>query len=175
MVVAEFVPYNDETHRNQFYELNLEYLTGLDELVSTRHGIKLNPSGTVLEYLESVFPTFAAIKPPEGIICILEVDGEAEGMGVLKKLEAGVGEIKRMYIRPRTQGKGYGKGILKWLEEKAGEFGFSTLRLDTAKFWEAAIHIYRKAGFKEIGKYSGGEWDTRSDVKDIAIYMEKEL
>ncbi len=158
-----------------FFELNLEYLTDLNDLVSRRHGIKVNPSGTVLEYLESVFPEFAAIMPPKGIICILEVDGEAEGMGVLKKLEEGVGEIKRMYIRSRTRGMGYGKGLLKWLEEKAGEFGFSALRLDTAEFAEAAVHIYRKAGFKEIGKYSGGEWDTRSDVKDIAIYMEKKL
>lgn len=175
MVEAHFVQYNDEAHRAQFFELNLEYLTGLNDLVYTRHGIKVNPSGTVLEYLERVFPTFTEIMPPEGIICILEVDGEAEGMGVLKKLEDGVGEIKRMYIRPRTQGRGHGKGILKWLEDKAGAFGFSMLRLDTAEFAEAAVHIYRKAGFKEISKYSGGEWDTRIDVKDIAVYMEKKL
>ena len=175
MVEARFVPYNEETHRNQFFELNLEYLTGINELSYTKHGVKVNPGGTVLEYVESVFPTYAAIKPPEGVICILEVDGEAEGMGVLKKLEDGVGEIKRMYIRPRTRGNGYGKGILEWLEEMAREFGFWALRLDTAEFLEAAVHIYRKAGFKEIQQYSGGEWVERSDVKTIALYMEKKL
>jgi len=175
MVEARFVPYNEETHRNQFFELNLEYLTEINEIAYTKHGIKVNPSGTVLEYVESVFPTFAAIKPPEGVICILEVDGKPEGMGVLKKLEDTVGEIKRMFIRPRTRGNGYGKGILNWLEERAREFGFSTLRLDTAEYAEAAVHIYRKAGFKEIQQYSGGEWVERSDVKTIALYMEKKL
>ena len=175
MVEAQFVPYDDKSHRAQFFELNYEYLTGINELSSTHHGIKVNPSGTVLEYVESVFPTYAAIKPPEGVICILEVDGEAEGMGVLKKLEDGVGEIKRMYIRPRARGNGYGKGILEWLEEMAREFGFWVLRLDTAEFLEAAMHIYRKAGFKEIQQYSGGEWVERSDVKTIALYMEKKL
>ena len=175
MVKANFVPYNDEIHRNQFFELNLEYLTGLNELSSALHGIEVNPRGTVLEYVESVFPAFAAIMPPYGIICILEVDGKPEGMGVLKKLEDAVGEIKRMYIRPRTRGNGYGKGILNWLEERAKEFGFSTLRLDTAEFAEAAVHIYRKAGFEEIKQYSGGEWVERSDVKTIALYLEKKL
>jgi len=175
LVEAHFVPYNDETHRDRFFELNLEYLTGINELSYTKHGVKVNPSGTVLEYVESVFPSFAAIKPPDGIICILEVDGKPEGMGVLKKLEDTVGEIKRMYIRPRTRGNGYGKGILNWLEERAREFGFSTLRLDTAEFAEAAVHIYRKAGFKEIQRYSGGEWGERSDVEAIQVFMEKDL
>ena len=175
MTEASYVPYDDEIHRNQFFELNFEYLTGINELSYAKHGIKVNPSGSVLEYVESVFPTYAAIKPPEGVICILEVDGEAEGMGELKKLEDDVGEIKRMYIRPRTRGNGYGKGILKWLEKRAKEFGFSALRLDTAEFLEAALHIYRKAGFKEIQQYSGGEWVERSDVKTIALYMEKKL
>lgn len=175
MSKAGFVLYNDETHRNKFFELNLEYLRGINELSSTLHGVKVNPNGTVLEYVESVFPTYAAIAPPEGVICILEVDGEPEGMGVLKKLEDGIGKIKRMYIRPRTRGKGYGKGILNWLEERAREFGFSKLRLDTAEFAEAAVHIYRKAGFKEIQRYIGGEWDERSDVEAIQIFMEKDL
>ena len=122
-----------------------------------------------------MFPSFAAIKPPDGIICILEVKGKPEGMGVLKKLEDAVGEIKRMYIRPWTRGNGYGKGILNWLEERAREFGFSTLRLDTTEFAEAAVHIYRKAGFKEIQRYSGGEWDERSEVEANLVFMEKDL
>ncbi len=175
MTEVSYVPYDDEIHRNQFFELNLEYLTGINELSSAQHGIEVNPGGTVLEYVESMFPSFAAIKPPDGIVCILEVEGKPEGMGVLKKLEDVVGEIKRMYVRPGNRGNGYGKGILNWLEERAREFGFSTLRLDTAEFAEAAVHIYRKAGFKEIQRYSGGEWDERSDVEAIQVFMEKDL
>ena len=176
MVDARFVPYDDETYRAQFYELNLEFLTYANTTIFTNKGYNLIPDGDVQGYLDSVFPQFTAIKQPEGIICILEVDGEPVGMGVLKTLEDGVGEIKRMYIRPRTQGKGYGKKILRWLEEKAVEFGFSKLRLDTSEeFSEVAVHIYRKAGFKKIESYSGDEWENQSKAQDLLIYMEKEL
>ena len=175
MAEATFVPYNDETHRTDFYEINHEYLTGLDNELSTRYGINLNPAGTVKEYLDTVFQKFTEINPPEGIIYILELDGEMTGMGVLRKLDEGVGEIKRMYIRPKYQGYGFGKELYRLLENKAREFGFSMLRLDTAVFAEAAVHIYRKVGFMDVGEYSGGEWDDRTDNDDFAIYMEKKL
>jgi len=174
MVEARLVPYNDETNRTQFYRLNIEYFTEANTLIHARHGFNLVPD--VREYVDSVFPKFTAIKPPEGIICIIEVDGEAEGMGVLRRSEEGIGEIKRMYIRPGTRGKGLGKVLLNWLEEKAGVFGFTKLRLDTAEVAEAAVHIYRKAGFKKTqGGYSGYEWEERSEVKSLALYMEKKL
>jgi GNAT superfamily N-acetyltransferase len=172
---AIFVQYNDETHRDPFFELNLEYLSWIDGIITERHGISINPDGSVREYLESVFPKMAAIKPPEGFIYIIEVEGEASGMGILRRIEGSVGEIKRMYNRPKIRGKGYGKEMLRRLEDKARELGFSRLRLDTGDFMDAARHIYRKAGFVEIGKYPGGEWVDRDDTEDVAIYMEKEL
>jgi GNAT superfamily N-acetyltransferase len=152
MVELQFVPYNDEVHRDQFYELNLEYLTWVDNESYTRYGVNVNPDGSVQEYLDSVYQKFTEIEPPEGIIYILESEGKAVGMGALRKLQDGIGEIKRMYIRPNPiyRGKGYGKKMLYRLEEKAREFGISTLRLDT-----------------------GGEWDNRSDTEDFTIYMEK--
>ena len=169
-----FVPYNDETHRSSFFELNLEYLIGANEVMYDEYGIYLIPDGTVKDYLESVFPTFTAIKPPNGIIFILEDDGNPVGMGALKKLEDGVGEIKRMYIRPDYRG-GYGKKLYGLLEDKAREFGFSVLRLDTARVAAAAVNIYRKVGFKEIEGYSGGEWEGSNNLDSIVIFMEKHL
>ena len=95
-------------------------------------------------------------------------------MGVLKGLNDKVGEIKRMYIRPIYRGKGFGSQIYQKLEGQAKEFGYKSLRLDTAKFLEAAFHIYTKRGYTEVDRYSGGEWDHRNDI-DWTIYMEKEL
>ncbi|MBC8224718.1 GNAT family N-acetyltransferase [Candidatus Bathyarchaeota archaeon] len=175
MSEAYFVPYDDDIHRDQFFNLNLEYLSWINDLVYERHGIRINPGGSVREYLESVFPKMAVIVPPEGIIYIIEVEGMVDGMGVLRRIEGSVGEIKRMYIRPKIRGKGYGKEMLRRLEDMARELGFSTLRLDTGDFMEVAQHIYRKAGFVEIGKYSGGEWVDRNDTEDVALYMEKKL
>ena len=140
------------------------------------YGMDVIPNGgTPQEYIDQVFNKFTEIKPPKGVIYILEKDGLVEGMGVLRMIEEGVGEIKRMYIRPRSQGKGFGKELYGLLESKAREFGFNKLRLDTADVAQAALHIYKKNGFIEIENYSGGEWDNRTDVQEILIYMEKKL
>jgi GNAT superfamily N-acetyltransferase len=171
---AQIVTYNEEKHRDHFYELNLEYLTWIDEEVYTRYGARVNPDGTVKEYFDSVFHEFSEIKPPEGLICILEVDGKAVGIGVLKYLSEEVGEIKRMYIRPQYRGHGFGKEIYQLLEKQAKEYGYRLLRLDTAKFLEAAFHIYSKMGYVEVDRYSGGEWDHRNDIH-WTIFMEKQL
>ena len=171
---AQIVSYDDGKHRDQFYELNLEYISWVDDEINTRYGKRVNPDGTAREYLDSVFNDFTEIKPPEGLICILEVDGLAVGMGALKRLSDEIGEIKRMYIRPSYRGNGFGKQIYQKLEDQANEFRYNVLRLDTAKFLEAAFHIYTKMGYIEVERYSGGEWDHRNDI-DWTIYMEKQL
>jgi len=172
IALASFIPYDDRIHRDQFFELNVEYLTYIRDAGKKHH---FEQAHSMLdhprEYVESVFPEFTSIKPLEGIIYILEVDGKVAGMGALRKLEDGVGEIKRMYIRPEYQGRGYGKEMLTRLIAKACEQGYHTLRLDTANFLEAAVHIYKSAGFKERDKYPG----TESEEGHYSIYMEKKL
>lgn len=62
---------------------------------------------------------------------VLEVDGVAAGIGRLSILEDKIAEINNMFISPEHRGYGYGKAILKCLEDKAREYGYTTLRLDT--------------------------------------------
>ena len=171
---AQLVSYSDEKHRDKFYELNHEYLSWVDDEIFRRYGKRVNQNGTVKDYLDSVFNYFTNAKPPEGLICILEVDGLAVGMGALKQLNESIGEIKRMYIRPSYRGNGFGNQIYRKLENQAKDNGYKQLRLDTAKFLEAAFHIYTKMGYREVNRYSGGEWDHRNDI-DWTIYMEKQL
>lgn len=178
MVELSYVEYDDKVHKDQYYDLTLEYITWVGNEVQTKYGININPNpdGTAKDYLDSVFDKFAEIKPPEGIIILLEETGTVVGMGAVRKLEDKTGEIKRMYIKPdpRYRGRGYGTGLLNRLIEKSREFGFSTLRLDTGKYMPAAIHIYKKAGFKETTYYSGNEFE-KDHAEGIAIYMEKQL
>ena len=121
-------------------------------------------------------------RAPEGFIYILEVDGETAGTGRLSKLEDGICELNNMYIRPKFRGMGLRKEMLNQLEEKVGEFGYSTLRLDTSpEYMPAAVHIYRRAGFKERGPYSSQQrvatYDSENGSKyyRMKTYMEKEL
>jgi GNAT superfamily N-acetyltransferase len=101
----------------------------------------------VESYVEQVLPQFSSLKPPKGITLILEHKEKPAGMGALKKLEDGVGEIKRMYVRPKFRGKGYGRKMFEALEDNAREFGLTVLRLDTGGLNVPARRLYESAGY----------------------------
>jgi len=111
------------------------------------------------------------LKPPDGIIYLLVVEGDIAGMGALKKLSDEIGEIKRMYIRPPYRGKGYGKQMLNRLLEAGREFGCSSFRLETSKFMTTAQHIYKSAGFIEREEYP--ECETPPILRPYQLFMEK--
>jgi GNAT superfamily N-acetyltransferase len=118
----------------------------------------------------SILSLWRASKQLEGDVLIMDADN-AVGMGALRRLEDEVGEVKRMFIQPDFQGKGYGKLMMVRLMDKARELGYRTLRLDTGRMLEAAVHVYKSVGFREIAKYPG----TESHGGPGYIYMEKSL
>jgi len=172
---VKFIPYDEDIHRAQFFELNVKYVTWIFEKMRVQQNIDVIPSieQTIREYVEMFLDEFTTIEPPKGIIYVLEDAGKIVGMGALKELEEGIGEIKRMYICPKYRGKGLGKEMFKKLIEKGKEFGYSTLRLETADFMTQAQNVYRSAGFKEIDGYSGGEMPEW--YRPNCIFMEKSL
>jgi ribosomal protein S18 acetylase RimI-like enzyme len=170
--VAEFVQYDDKRHRAQFLELNVDYLD-YARVEYLRYGIEFfRDRDAVREYVEKALPNFIEAKPPQGILYILKVDGKMAGMGALKKLDEGVAELKRMYIRPEYRGRGFGRAMLDKLTEKAKEFGYTSLRLDTADYMAAARRLYESEGFRVTSPYPGVEFTT---VSSAQVYMEKKL
>ena len=143
--MVKFVPYDEKRHRIHFFELNVELITWISKQMLAFHDIDTVAimGMTVRDYVESVFDNFTAIKPPKGIVYMLEIHNEIAGMGALKHLEEDIGEIKRMYIRPTYRGRGFGTEMLRKLIEKGKALGYSTLRLETADFSTTAHHIYR--------------------------------
>jgi GNAT superfamily N-acetyltransferase len=173
--LVKFVPYDENRHRTQFFDLNVELITWISEQMRVYHNIdSVSIMGqTVREYVEMVFENFTAIKPPKGILYILEIHDDVAGMGALKPLADGVGEIKRMYIRPKYRGQGFGKAMLQRLIQKAKTFGYATLRLETSDYSTTAHHIYRSAGFQEIDEYPDVE--TPEWYRPYCLFMEKHL
>jgi GNAT superfamily N-acetyltransferase len=170
--MAEFVQYDDERHRAQFLELNVDYLD-YARIEYLRYRIEFfRDRSAVREYVEKALPTFVEAKPPQGILYILEVNGKAVGMGALKKLNEDVAELKRMYIRPEYRGRGYGREMLDKLTETARDFGYFTLRLDTAEYMAAARRLYESEGFRVTDPYPGVEFTS---VSSAQVYMEKKL
>ena len=97
------------------------------------------------------------------------VAGRPVACGAVQPIGAGVGEVKRMYVRPAYRGNGYGRLILAALEELAVQRGFHALRLETGRNLAPALGLYRGAGYRPIPLY--GEYVGNP----ISVCFEKSL
>ena len=82
--------------------------------------------------------------------------GDAIGCGVIRPLDAGTAEIKRMYAR--DTGRGIGTAILAYLETQASGMGYHTIRLETRRVNQSAVAFYLAQGYGIIpnyGRYMG--------------------
>ncbi len=66
-------------------------------------------------------------------------------------------ELKRMFVLPEYQGKGYGRLLLEHAIAYAREQQYHKVCLDTRKQFSAAQHLYRSSGFRETEKYNNNE------------------
>ncbi len=89
------------------------------------------------------------------LLVVEDPAGDLVGTAGVRSLEPGVGEIKRMWIRPACQGLGLGRRLLSRCLDEARALGFRVLRLDTERRMATALHLYRSCGFTEIPDYNG--------------------
>lgn len=171
---VRLVPFKKNVHMEEFYEMNVEYMTWvIDELDNNYQIDSLTMMGMTLpEIVDNTIGRFLDLKPLKEILFITEVEGKVAGMGALTRLNECVGEVKRMYNRPEYRGHGLGKRMLGKLLETGKEYGYTKFMLDTPKWAHAAQHIYRSAGFKEIEEYA--ESEIPPGFRKYWIYMKKE-
>lgn len=94
-------------------------------------------------------------------------DGQPVGCGALKGLDATTGEIKRMWIAPDARGLGLSRRLLNELEGLARKAGMTRVRLDTNGTLKEAQALYRKAGYREIGRYNDNPYAELWFEKDL--------
>jgi DNA-binding MarR family transcriptional regulator/GNAT superfamily N-acetyltransferase len=109
----------------------------------------------------------AAAQEGRSWFLIARLDGRPVGCGALKTLDAETGEIKRMWIAPDARGLGLSRRLLAELEALAREAGMTRLCLDTNGTLKEAQALYRKAGYREIGRYNDNPY--------AELWFEKEL
>lgn len=78
-------------------------------------------------------------------------DGDrAVGCGAIRLIDVTTAEAKRMYVEPDHRGRGVGWAVLAGLEAAARQLGVERLVLETGVHQEAAISLYRSAGFTQV-------------------------
>ena len=96
-----------------------------------------------------------AYVPPSGRLLLARYTGHAAGCVALRRLEAGICEMKRLYVRPADRGRSLGRMLVERIIAEARIIGYQRMRLDTiASEMKDAIALYRRMGFEEIAPYS---------------------
>lgn len=107
----------------------------------------------------TTFPDPATFTPPAGVfLLVVDDDGVGQGCGGIRRIADGPTgvryEVKHLYLRPTTRGRGWGRVLLEGLEERARGWGAAEFVLDTHHSLEAAAGLYASSGFEPIERFN---------------------
>ena len=107
--------------------------------------------------------------PPAGRLLLAEYEGQLAGCVALHRLDNGICEMKRLYLRPQYRGRGLGRMLAERIITEARHIGYQRMRLDTVEpVMKDAVAMYRRFGFREIAPYC-------PNPNPGVIYMELDL
>jgi putative acetyltransferase len=89
---------------------------------------------------------------------VARLGGQPIGCAALRRIDDDMAELKRMYVAPGGRRKGIARRILEQLEQKAREFGYRAIRLETGVLQPEAQRLYESCGYRRIpafGQYIG--------------------
>jgi GNAT superfamily N-acetyltransferase len=90
---------------------------------------------------------------PGGALLVARQGEVALGCIALKPLALGVGEVKRLYLRPEGRGQGIGKALVAAILERARQAGYREVMLDTMAHLVEAQALYRGFGFEPVASF----------------------
>lgn len=102
---------------------------------------------------------------------VMRDQGEAIGMGAVKRIDDRHAEIKSMHVLAERRGEGLSRLMLDHLVGHALSLGFSRLSLETGSQpgFAPARGLYAKAGFEECEPFEGYGPDPNS------VFMTKQI
>lgn len=120
------------------------HLAGMQETTPPEHVFALDLSG---------------LQTPQITVWSVWDGGELAGIGALKSLGDGAGEIKSMRTDPRHLRKGVAAALLDFVIAEARRRGYRRLSLETGRgpAFEPALALYRSRGFISGGPFADYE------------------
>jgi GNAT superfamily N-acetyltransferase len=171
------VPVETPQQREAARMLLLEYLRWVGDIARSNYGLSFDVDTMARSDIEDRSKFY----PPTGRFYLVRHDGRDIGVGCLKRLAAGVGEIQRMYIQPHVRGIGAGRALAQRLLGDARELGYQRVRLESLRALAPAHTLYRSVGFVEVEPYADNSMDAYQDPATLeayrrsAIFMELSL
>jgi putative acetyltransferase len=104
------------------------------------------------------------LRSPEISFWAIWEEGALLGVGALKRLSAGHGEVKSMHTARAARGRGVGGAMLRHIIASAREGAMSRLSLETGswEYFRPAIALYRRHGFVECAPFADYAADPNS-------------
>jgi len=164
-------------HREAARALVGEYLRWVAEVARSSYGLTFDVDAMMRSDLEDASKFY----PPTGRFYLVRYDGADVGVGCLKQLAEGLGELQRMYVQPHVRGVGAGRRLLERLLHDARSLGYTKVRLESLKALTAAHALYRSVGFREIDPYAENSMrdyqppDMLDAYRRSAVFMEVAL
>ena len=91
------------------------------------------------------------VMPPHGRLYLArDAEGSLIGCGTLLTVRPGMGEMKRLFVRPAGRGTGLGRALVETRIAAAREMGLSTLIADTLRKNVEMQQLYSLLGFERV-------------------------
>ena len=111
-----------------------------------------------------------------GSFWVAEAEGAIVGMVGLEQVDVATVELRRMYVDPAARRRAVGRRLLEHAEAAARAAGFRAMVLSTSELQQAALTLYRNAGYRFVREGSATEQSNKTVGGGIRrFYFGKDL
>ena len=111
------------------------------------HGLDIPGTAYCDEALDRLSAFYQA--PGRAYYVLLKNGAVVGGIGVAE-FRDDCCELQKLYLADAVKGHGLGYELIRFIEDRAREFGYRRIYLETHTNLAAAIHVYERSGYREI-------------------------